>query len=115
MLRVLSLSKFIGLVLNTASLCGTPTSTATPHPYIQISEFQFKAETHIKAQNDQITTVSRTYIVNAFKGGYHGVDVTRALHGSVDSTVCHLDKHLEHNSTVSIWHSILQPMNKLRE
>ena len=32
--RVLSFRKFIGCVLNSASLCGTPTSTATPQPWI---------------------------------------------------------------------------------
>jgi hypothetical protein len=35
-----------------------------------------------------------TYIVYAFKGGDHGIDVASALHGPVQTTIGHFHKHL---------------------
>ena len=41
------------------------------------------------------------YIMDTFEGGDHGVDVASALDRPVDSTIGHLDKHLE--SIIEQW------------
>jgi len=38
---------------------------------------------------------TRTYVVDTFEGGYHGVDVAGALHAAVDTAVGQLNEYLQ--------------------
>ena len=75
--------------------------TPSLHSQLQFTERRpFQIPFSLKANGDRITEESldwlmRTYVVDTFEGGYHGVDVAGALHAAVDTAVGQLNEYLQ--------------------